>query len=337
MAIRLKRFVGFGFLGIIALGIIGLFSSGLWRAFAGPKARTVTNRTYESTPARLERGKYLVENVSGCFFCHSERDWKAEGAPPIEARKGAGTAFPGGPGKLFAPNITPDKETGVGNWTDDELARAIREGVSRDGHALFPIMPYMNYRKLPDEDLAAVVVYLRSIPAVKNAVEKTKLSFPLNFLVNMMPQPLEGSVPAPDMSSPVKRGEHLVTLNSCNDCHTPTDGKGQPLPGMFMAGGFTFNEPSGETTSANLTPDASGISYYDEALFLEVMRTGKVKARQLNPTMPWVGYGKMTDEDLKAIFTYLKSIPAVSHKVDNTEPPTPCKICKGKHGFGDRN
>lgn len=336
MATRLKRFVGLGFLGIVVLGMIGLFSSGLWRVFAGPKARAITNRTFEKTPARLERGKYLVENVIGCFFCHSERDWKAEGAPPIEARKGAGTVFAGGPGKLFAPNITPDKETGVGNWTDDELARAIREGVSRDGHALFPIMPYMNYRKLPEEDLAAVVVYLRSIPPVKNAVEKTKLSFPLNFLVNMMPQPLEGPVSEPDLSSPVKRGEHLVTLNSCNDCHTPMD-KGQPLSGMLLAGGFTLNEPSGETTSANITPDASGISYYDETLFLEVMRTGKVKARQLNPTMPWVGYGKMTDEDLKAIFAYLKSVPAVSHKVDNTEPPTPCKVCKGKHGFGDRN
>ena len=336
MAIRLKRFFGLGFLGIVVLGMIGLFSSGLWRVFAGPKARAITNRTFENTPARMERGKYLVENVIGCFFCHSERDWKAEGAPPIEARKGAGAPFSGGPGKLFAPNITPDKETGVGNWTDDELARAIREGVSRDGHALFPIMPYMNYQKLPDEDLAAVVVYLRSIPPVKNTVEKTKLSFPLNFLVNMMPQPLEGPVSEPDLSSPVKRGEHLVTLNSCSDCHTPRD-KGQPLPGMLLAGGFTLNEPSGETTSANITPDASGISYYDETLFLEVMRTGKVKARQLNPTMPWVGYGKMSDEDLKAIFAYLKSVPAVSHKVDNTEPPTPCKVCKGKHGFGDRN
>ncbi len=284
----------------------------------------------------MERGKYLVESVMGCFFCHSDRDWKGEGAGPIEARKGAGAVFYGGPGKLFAPNITPDKETGVGNWTDDELARAIREGVSRDGHALFPIMPYMNYQKLPDEDLASLVVYLRSIPAVKNSVEKTKLDFPLNFLVNTMPQPLEGAVTA-DVSTPIKRGEHLVTLASCNDCHTPVDNKGTPLPGMKLAGGFPLNEPTGETTSTNITPDASGISYYDEALFLDVIRTGKVKARKLNPTMPWSIYGKMTDDDLKAIFAYLRTVSPVSHKVDNTEPATPCKVCKGKHGFGDRN
>lgn len=337
MAFRLKRFVGFTVLGIFLVLIVGLFASGLWRAFAGPKARAVTNRTYESNPARMERGKYLVENVMGCFFCHSERDWKAEGAPPIEARKGAGSVFFGGPGKLFAPNITPDKETGVGNWSDDELARAIREGVTRDGHALFPIMPYMNYRKLPDEDMAAVIVYLRSIPPVKNVVERSKLNFPLNFLVNTMPQPLEAAVPSPDLSTPAKRGEFLAVMNSCADCHTPVDEKGQPIPGMYLAGGFTLNEPSGETTTPNITPDPSGISYYDEALFLEVMRTGKVKARKLNPTMPWSVYGKMTDDDLKALFAYLKTIPAVSHKVDNTESPTPCKVCKGRHGFGDRN
>lgn len=335
MKLPLKKLVGFTFVGIFLLIVVGLFASGLWRAFAGPKARAVTNRSFEATPARLERGKYLVENVTGCFYCHSDRDWKGEGATPLEARKGAGAVFYGGPGKIFAPNITPDKETGVGNWSDDELARSIREGISRDGHALFPIMPYMNYRTMPDEDLAAVVVYLRSIPAVKNAVEKTKLDFPLNLLVNLMPQPLETAVTA-DVSTLVKRGEHLVTLSSCNDCHTLKE-KGSPVPGMMLAGGFTLSEPTGVTTTSNITPDPSGISYYDEPLFLEMMRTGKVKARKLNDTMPWSGYGKMTDDDLKAIFAYLKTVPAVSHKVDNTEPPTPCKVCKGRHGFGDRN
>ncbi len=336
MAFRWRKAIGITLLGILLLLVVGLFVSGLWRAFVGPKARAVTSRTFEGTPARLERGKYLAENVMGCFYCHSDRDWKSEGAPPIEARKGAGVMFSGGPGKIFAPNITPDKETGVGAWSDDELARAIREGVSRDGHALFPIMPYMNYRHLSEEDTASLIAYLRSIPPVRNTVEKSKLNFPLNFLVNLMPNPLETAVPAADVSTPVKRGELLATLSSCADCHTPME-KGQPIPGMILAGGFTLSEPSGETTAPNITPDASGISYYDETLFLEVMRTGQVKARKLNPTMPWALYGKMTDDDLKALFAYLKTVPAVSHKVDNTEPPTPCKVCKGRHGFGDRN
>lgn len=336
MKLRWKKIIGFAVLLIFALILSGLFATGLWRVFVGPKARAATNRSFERSEVRMERGKYLVEDVMGCFFCHSERDFKSAGATPIESKKGGGAEFIGGPGKLYAPNITPDQETGVGAWSDDELARAIREGVSRDGHALFPIMPYMNYRHLSDEDLAAVVVYLRSVPAVRNSIPKSELIFPLNLLVNTMPQPIESAVPPPDTSSAVKRGEYLTTMSSCNDCHTPQE-KGQPIPGMAFAGGFTFNEPTGEVTSPNITSDPSGISYYDENLFVEVMRTGQVKARKLNPTMPWSLYGKMTDDDLKAIFAYLRSLPPVSHRVDNTEKPTPCKVCKGRHGLGDKN
>lgn len=335
MKLPLKKIVGVTFVGLFLLIVVGLFASGLWRAFAGPKARAVTNRTFNATPARLERGKYLVENVTGCLHCHSDRDWKGDGSP-VKGREGAGAFFYGAPGTMHAPNITSDKETGVGTWSDDELARAIREGVSRDGRALFPIMPYMNYRTMSDEDLAAVIVYLRTLPPIRNAVEKPKLDFPLNFLVNTMPQPLDSPVPAADVSTQIKRGEHLLTLASCSDCHTPQE-KGAPIPGMFLAGGFMLNEPPGEVTSTNITPDPSGIPYYDETLFLEMMRTGTVKARKLNMTMPWNLYGKMTDDDLKAIFAYLKTVPAVNHKVDNAEPPTPCKVCKGRHGFGDRN
>ncbi len=299
MTNRWRKITGFTLLGVIVLVVVSMAATGLWRAFLGPKTRTVTNRTIESTPARLERGKYLTENVMGCFYCHSERDWQAAGAPVMEAKKGGGAPFSGGPGDIHAPNISPDKETGVGTWSDDELARGIREGVSRDGHALFPIMPYMNYRQMSDEDLAAIIVYLRSIPPVRNPVPKSKLNFPLNLLVNLMPQPVAAPVAAPDGSTPVNRGAYLATLSSCNDCHTPQE-RGQPIPGMALAGGFKLTEPSGETVSTNITPDPSGISYYDEALFLEVMRTGQVKARKLNPTMPWSLYGKMSDDDLKA-------------------------------------
>lgn len=336
MASRWRKITGFTLLGFFALIVIALAVTGIWRAFVGPQARTVTNRAIESTPARLERGKYLTESVMGCFYCHSERDWQTDGAPVIDAKKGGGAMFSGGPGEIHAPNISPDKETGIGNWSDDELARGIREGVSRDGHALFPIMPYMNYRQMSDEDLAAIIVYLRSIPSVRNPVPKSKLNFPLNLLVNLMPQPVTMPVAAPDLSTPVKLGEYLATLSSCNDCHTPQE-RGQPISGLTLAGGFKLTEPSGETVSTNITPDPSGISYYDETLFLEMMRTGQVKARKLNPTMPWSLYGKMSDDDLKALFAYLRTVPAVSHRVDNTVPPTPCKLCKGHHGFGDRN
>ena len=106
---------------------------------------------------------------------------------------------------------------------------------------------------------------------------------------------------------------------------------------MDFAGGQVFDGAWGRTVSANITPDASGISYYDEALFLQVMRTGYVKARKLDALMPTEQYRGMTDDDLKAIFGYLRTLKPVKHRVDNTLPPTYCKLCRAKHGAGDQN
>jgi mono/diheme cytochrome c family protein len=320
-------------LGLIAAGIT--FTTG-WRPIIGPRARALTDRKFESTPERMARGRYLVEGVLGCLDCHSERDWDQPGAPIIESRKGAGAPFDGGPGKLFAPNITPDKETGAGDWTDDMLARAIREGISRDGRAIFPIMPYLNYRHLPDEDLASVIVYLRGIPAVRNSVPRSEIDFPVNRLMNSAPEPITAPVPAPDLTDPVKRGEHILTLASCRDCHTPQK-QGQPIAELDLAGGFILNTPAGEVAAVNITPDASGISYYDEATFIEAIRKGQVKARKLSSIMPWMVYRNMTDEDIKAMFAYLRAVKPIKHSVDNSETPTACKLCGARHGLGDRN
>jgi hypothetical protein len=106
---------------------------------------------------------------------------------------------------------------------------------------------------------------------------------------------------------------------------------------MNFAGGFPLGTSSNTAAAANITPDPSGISYYDEALFLQVMRTGNVKARMLNSIMPFGFYGNMTDDDLKAIFLYLRTLPPVKHRVDNGLPPTLCRLCKQKHGAGDQN
>jgi mono/diheme cytochrome c family protein len=136
------------------------------------------------------------------------------------------------------------------------------------------------------------------------------------------------------MSTPAGRGAYLVNMGTCSDCHTPLNPKFDPIPGMEMAGG----NPMGEgVNSANLTPDASGIGYYDEALFVQTMRTGSVRARKLNSAMPWWIFRNMTDDDLKAVFAYLRTLKPVHHMVDNTEKPTQCKLCGQKHGLGDRN
>jgi mono/diheme cytochrome c family protein len=237
---------------------------------------------------------------------------------------------------VVVPNITPDPETGAGTWSDDALARAIREGIGHDGRALFPVMPYENYRHMPDEDLASVIVYLRSLPPVRNAMPKTEIIFPVKYLMRSTPQPVPEPVPAPDVSDPVKRGAFLMTIASCRDCHTPMD-KGAPIPNMDLAGGQIFEGPWGRVATPNLTPDPSGIPYYDELLFLQTMRTGYVKARPLNQMMPWHIYRGMTDEDLKAIFAYLKTVKPVHHVVDNAEPPTMCVVCGAVHGGGDKN
>jgi cytochrome c553 len=311
-----------------------------WRPFLGPRTRPLTDRKFEPTPQRWARGKYIFENLSLCVDCHSPHDWTKHDAPIVPGMEGAGQDFSilkGLPGLVVAPNITPDPQTGSGSWSDDALARAIREGVGHDGRALFNMMPYEGFRYMPDEDLASVVVFIRSLPPVRNLLPKTELIFPVNYLMRSVPQPVTAPVQAPDLSDPVKRGAFLVTMARCEDCHTPIDDKGRPLPGMYLAGGQIFEGPWGRVATANLTTDPSGIPYYDEVLFLQAIRTGYVKARPLNQIMPWPHYSGMTDDDLKAIFAYLKTVKPVHHIVDNTEPPTMCVICNASHGGGEKN
>ena len=336
---RFAKILGYTVAVLVILLAVGITFTIGWRPFIGPKARPLTSRKFDVTPERLTRGRYIAENVAGCMDCHSPRDWSKHDAPIIPGMEGAGqdmSLLKGLPGRVVAPNLTPDPETGSGTWSDDALARAIREGIGHDGRTLFPMMPYERFRQMPDEDLASVVVFLRSLPPVRNPLPKTEIIFPVKYLIRSVPQPVTDPVPAPDVSDPVKRGAFLVTMAACRDCHTPMD-KGEPLPNMDLAGGQVFEGPWGRVASANLTPDPSGIPYYDEILFLQAIRTGYVKARPLNQIMPWHIYGGMTDEDLKAIFAYLKTVKPVKHYVDNSEPPTMCVICKAMHGGGDKN
>jgi mono/diheme cytochrome c family protein len=240
------------------------------------------------------------------------------------------------PGRVVTPNLTPDPETGAGNWTDDQLARSIREGIGHDGRALFPMMPFSLFRKMSDEDLASVIVYLRSLPPIRHPQAPSQIIFPVKYLIRTAPKPITEPVPAVDPSDRLKWGEYLVTRSACVECHTPS-AKGQSVKGMRFAGGFPIEWPGVSVASANITPDVSGISYYDEALFISVIRTGHVKARKLNGVMPYTFYNDYSDDDLKAIFGYLRTLNPVHHRVDNSLPPTLCKICKLKHGGGDQN
>ena len=301
-----------------------------WHPFLGPRKRAISDRKFEATPERLARGRYLTRALLDCETCHTPRDWTQHGAPRLPGKELVGQAItlPGFPGSVVVPNLTPDPETGAGLWTDDQIARAIREGIKHDDSTLFPIMPYMLYRNLSDEDLAAVVVYLRSLSPVRNPLPPMKVNFPVNYLVRGVPQPVTKPVAGPNPSDMLARGKYLATLGcGCHDAY-------EKLP---FAGGEILRGPWGEVASANITPDSSGISYYDEATFMKAMRTGYVGARELKSIMPFDDFKELTDDDLKALFAYLKTLPPVKHRVDNTLPPTLCKLCKKNHGAGDQN
>jgi mono/diheme cytochrome c family protein len=308
-----------------------------WRPFIGPRARATTNHQFERTPERLARGRYLVTGLAGCENCHSPKDWTTHGAPnqPGKELSGQVVPIPELPGRIVASNLTPDPATGAGQWSDDEIARAIREGIGHDGRTIFPMMPYPAYRVISDDDVESMVAYIRSVPPVNNPLPATEVKFPVNYLVRTVPQPLTAPVTGPDVhADPVTRGKYLTTIG-CG-CHIGSGERG-PIPGLEYGGGVHLKGPWGEVTSANITPDTTGISYYDEALFIQALRAGYVKARKLSSIMPFGEFGNLTDDDLKAIFAYLRTLPPVKHRVDNSLPPTYCKLCRQRHGAGYQN
>jgi mono/diheme cytochrome c family protein len=285
-------------------------------------------------PNGLEQGKYLVESVTICFECHSERDFSKPGWPIPPGRVGSGRVLwgEGSPNQVIAPNITPDVATGIGQWSDEEIVRAIKEGIGKNGRLLNPEMPSRYFHSLGDDEVHSIVLYLRSIPAVRNQLPEMAKYTPGKH----PPTIAMDSIRLTKSSNMVTRGAHLVRLAGCETCHTPSNGEGF-IRGLDFAGGKVFRHGDRAAASSNLTPDPSGISYYDEELFLKVVKTGRVGARPIFSAMPWHFYRNLTDADLEAIFAYLQALPPVKHHVDNAEPPTQCAKCGGLHGFGDRN
>ncbi len=299
------------------------------------------------TPERLARGKYLVEGLLQCPACHSETDFSKRPSEPFSGKRLGGSIFPNStlrlqePNRIVAPNISSDLDYGAGRWKDADFVRALRQGIGHDGRTLFPLMPYFYFRNLSDEDLASVIVYERSSAPVHIKRPKTILSE--QFKKAFQPLPPVEHVAEPDRSDRVKYGKYLVVAGHCHACHTPTDDRGTPYPDMEFAGGAPLFGPwQGGTEirrvhSLNLTADASGISYFDEAMFINVIRNGGFPTRPLSNIMPWAYFRNLTDDDLGAIFAYLRALKPVRHHVDNTEPATYCKQCKTKHGLGSAN
>ena len=297
-----------------------------------PRARPLTDRTFEATPGRVDRGHYLTEHLLQCFVCHSERDWNAPGAPPIASRKGAGTVMSERAGRrIVAPNITPDVATGAGGWTDDMLARAIREGIGHDGRALYWGMWYRSFAGLADEDLAAVVVYLRTLPPVRNALPPTVLPADEQAANARNPKPITAPVTGPATDDTKALGRYLLGVADCAGCHTAWEAPRNP--GLF-GGGNEVGRGSRKAFSANLTRHESGVAYPREA-FISVMHTGK--GGSLHPIMPWTAFSGLTDDDLGAMYDALGDAYPVAHYVGNTGEPRHCDVCGQEHPFGEHN
>jgi mono/diheme cytochrome c family protein len=280
----------------------------------------------EMEGVRIERGAYLFTAVAACDRCHSQRDFTRLHAPVVPGGRAVGRIIDdrGLPGLVVAPNLTPDRETGLGAWTDGEKIRAIREGISKDGRALYSLMPYFYYRRMADEDVASIVAFLNSLAPVRNPLPKTNLSFPAWVFVKGEPQPVVSAIPEPDPGGGAVYGEYLATLAACEDCHTPVRRGSKILPQLF-AGGRLFDTPYGQVYSTNITQDANtGIGAWSYQRFEERMRQHRQFGGEAPPkaggdrftVMPWDAYAQLTDEDLEALFVYVKAIKPVSNFVE---------------------
>jgi hypothetical protein len=321
----LLKAVGLLLLVVVALAAIGVS----WLALRKPAQRAAAAEKIEVTPERTARGSYLVHHVSLCFDCHSERTL-AYGLPFKPGREGVGGFVwdqkIGFPGTLAAANLTPDRETGLGNWTDGEILRAMREGVDREGKALFPIMPYGHLRDMSDEDAKSIVAYLRTIPPVRYQRPKKALNVPLNFIEKFVPKPVEAAVIAPDRSNHLAYGKYMTTIAMCGECHDSKNERDEPVAGRAFAGGWEMRAPQFRCVTANITPHPStfvGRATKEEfiarfrafANFTVANAPAAPKGR--NTLMPWISFSGMTDEDLGAIYDYLKTVPPVENRVNS--------------------
>lgn len=285
----------------------------------------------EITPERVARGEYLANHVCVCMDCHSTRDWNRFAGPLVPGTLGKGgekfDATMNFPGTFFSKNITP---FALKNWSDGEIYRAITSGVSKDGHAFFPVMPYPNYNKMDTEDVYSVIAYLRGLPEQDNVPAPSEPAFPMNIILHTIPKPAAPEK-RPDPSDGLAYGAYMVNAAACGECHTKAE-KGQKV-GEPFAGGFEFNMPTGAVNrSANITPSENGgIGKWSKQQFIDrfkaysdssyVPSTVEWDKGEFQSVMPWMMYTGMSEQDLGAIYDYLRTVKPVDQVVERWTPP----------------
>lgn len=315
----------FSILGIIVLGIGG---GVIYLFTAFPNVPPPPEITVEGTEAQVERGKYLANHVTVCIDCHSTRDWTKFSGPIQPGTFGrGGDVFDenmGMPGTFYAKNITPHN---LGDWTDGEIYRTITTGVTRDGRSMFPVMPYPSYNKMDPEDVKAIIAYIRTLEPIEYDSPDSKANFPMNLILRTIPQP-PNPMERPEPADTIAYGKYLITIGGCGDCHTPQN-QGTPIEGMDLAGGFEFKAPFGTVRSANITPDdKTGIGSWSKDRFVKrfkqysvpVDSLHQVEGNEFNTVMPWQMYAGMAEQDLEAIYAYLKNISPVENAVTRFTP-----------------
>ena len=296
-------------LGSVTLSFLTLIGAALLQRSAGAQT---------DNKELVAKGQYIFALAGGCA-CHTV---------PKGSLNAGGREFPIPTGAVYSTNITSDKETGLGGWSDEQILAAMTQGISRDGSRILPVMPYQKYSGMAQHDLKALIAYLRTLKPIKKPTPSLKTWAPLLRSVGTLAYlKLFGrfsSSPAEAPSSGVERGRYLVEhVSICADCHTPRNSIGVPNQSLYLAGASKKIGPLGNAV-ANITPDKeTGIGEWKREDIVELLHTGtKPDLDNVQGLMYEViqgapyGYKDMKKEDASAIADYLKSIPPLKNKVD---------------------
>ncbi len=304
------------FLGVIALVI--LFAAFIQIAPLPTYDVPLPEVSLKTDSATIARGEYLVWGPAHCAGCHTSWDKDS-----VAIRNGERVALQGGNsfdfpmGTIYIPNLTPDVETGIGSLSDGEIARAMRYGINHESRAMIPAMPFTH---MSEEDVAAIIAYLRSREPVHHEVPASNFTFMGKALWQFMIKPFEQSEPIPERVEPalsIEYGSYLANdVANCKGCHTTFDMSAMAYNGPPMAGGMEMTESIHQFKTPNLTPDpTTGHIYsWSEDQFVARFKAGKVF--QDSP-MAWESFALMTELEVRAIYRYLQSLDPVEN---NTSP-----------------
>lgn len=314
------------------LGLLALLTAGT-AATLGMERRTWDAPTpalaASKDPAVIARGRYLVNGPAHCVDCHAPAG--AAAGPSGDVALVGGNPFELPLGVIRSRNLTSDRETGLGDVSDGAIARALRHGVDRDGHALAPFMPFAD---LSDDDLVAIISYLRTQPAVRNPVVHRELN-PLGHIVAafvLKPSgPTKPSVATAPTGPSHERGRYLAeSVANCAGCHTARNMKTGEFTGPRFAGGMVFTstvDPKVTMVTPNLTPDpeTGRIASWNEEVFVARFRTGRGAE---GTHMPWPSFARMTDDDLRSLWRFLSTLPPVRNDTGSSVRESPVAVAR---------